>query len=573
MSRITSISNILGTFTPTYVDQTAGGGDKGTTRLLQMAYPNGQLTKYSYFPTTYDERLEEIQNLTPSGAVQSQFNYTYDSKGQMLSWERTLGSNPATTYNFSYDPAGQLKNAVLSSGGSTLHQYYYNFDAAGNRISAQADSNVTQTTPNSANQISSIAAGGPTRFQGTISQPGTVTVNGQKAFQSTSTNFVANPSLSGGTNTVAVVATNGNGAAQTNSYQVVVPPSGTITPSYDHDGNMTSNGNGQTYTWDAENRLLSITYTGGATTTFTYDAFGRRVELVESTGTTKQFIWDGTAMAEQRDGSNTVTARFFPEGEQISGTFYYYTFDHLGSVRELTDGSGNIDAQYDYDPYGNVSLLQGSNMADFQYAGMYEHQTSGLNLTLFRAYDSNTGRWLSRDPLPDAERRLGPNLYTYVANNAINETDSLGLFGAGWQVSAGAEAGDIGIGGGATAEGGAGVFVQNNFSSSGTGGFAAGGAFAGEPGANLQSPGGTGQTPWVAGASGGIGQGVFFTNANTVADLSGAFNQYNINLLGNNVSIGYDSDGTFIISISFLTRGIGLSISGYSTYTVTSKCH
>ncbi len=348
----------------------------------------------------------------------------------MLSWERTLGSNPATTYNFSYDPAGQLKNAVLSSGGSTLHQYYYNFDAAGNRISAQADSNVTQTTPNSANQISSIAAGGPTRFQGTISQPGTVTVNGQKAFQSTSTNFVANPSLSGGTNTVAVVATNGNGAAQTNSYQVVIPPSGTITPSYDLDGNMTSNGNGQTYTWDAENRLLSITYTGGATTTFTYDGLGRCVQLVDSTGATKQFIWDGLSMAEQRNGTS-VTARFFPEGEQISGTSYYYTFDHLGSVRELTDGSGNIDAQYDYDPYGNVSLLQGSNMADFQYAGMYEHQKSGLNLTLFRAYDPNAGRWLSRDPLGEG---ADATLYSYVSNDPIILIDPLGLLSqAAWQ--------------------------------------------------------------------------------------------------------------------------------------------
>ncbi len=166
MSRITSISNILGTFTPTYVDQSAGGGDKGTTRLSQMAYPNGQVTEYSYYSTTNDERLQEIKNLTPSAAVQSQFDYTYDSNGQILSWQRTLGTNPATTYNFSYDPAGQLKNAVLSSGGSTLHQYYYNFDAAGNRISAQADSNVTQTTPNSANQISSIAAGGADALPG-----------------------------------------------------------------------------------------------------------------------------------------------------------------------------------------------------------------------------------------------------------------------------------------------------------------------------------------------------------------------------------------------------------------------
>jgi hypothetical protein len=40
MSRLTSINNsILGTFTPAYVDQGAGGGDKGTTRLASFTYP------------------------------------------------------------------------------------------------------------------------------------------------------------------------------------------------------------------------------------------------------------------------------------------------------------------------------------------------------------------------------------------------------------------------------------------------------------------------------------------------------------------------------------------------------
>ncbi len=108
---------------------------------------------------------------------------------------------------------------------------------------------------------------GAIRFQGTISQPGTVTVNGQRAQQTTSTNFVSNPVLSAGTNTVTVVATNGNGTAQTNNYQVVIPAGSSASPTYDADGNMTNNGNGQTYSWDAENRLTAINYTATAGTT------------------------------------------------------------------------------------------------------------------------------------------------------------------------------------------------------------------------------------------------------------------------------------------------------------------
>jgi RHS repeat-associated protein len=103
---------------------------------------------------------------------------------------------------------------------------------------------------------------------------------------------------------------------------------------------------------------------------------------------------------------------------------YFYTKDHLGSIREMTDSSGTIQARYDYDPYGKVTKLAGSLDADFQYAGYYEHAASGLNLTLFRAYDPNVGKWLSRDRLGESQ---GSNLYTYVENNPAYLYDPLGL--------------------------------------------------------------------------------------------------------------------------------------------------
>jgi RHS repeat-associated protein len=76
------------------------------------------------------------------------------------------------------------------------------------------------------------------------------------------------------------------------------------------------------------------------------------------------------------------------------------------------------------DPYGRTTLVSGSNLSDFQYAGYYTHQPSGLNLTLFRAYDSSTARWLSRDPIAE---NGGINLYGYVANNPIWAIDPFGL--------------------------------------------------------------------------------------------------------------------------------------------------
>jgi len=61
-----------------------------------VVYPNGQSTVYSYFNNLGDQRLQEIKNLS-AGNVLSQFDYTYDSEGQILSWAQQTGA--ANTYS------------------------------------------------------------------------------------------------------------------------------------------------------------------------------------------------------------------------------------------------------------------------------------------------------------------------------------------------------------------------------------------------------------------------------------------------------------------------------------------
>jgi RHS repeat-associated protein len=190
----------------------------------------------------------------------------------------------------------------------------------------------------------------------------------------------------------------------------------------------------KTYQWDAENRLVGINYTGtNQSTQMKYDGFGRCVEIQELTGgtitSTRLFVWCGAERCEEHNASNSVTKRFFAQGEQINGQSYYYLKDHLGSIRELTDSTGAIKAEYSYDFWGRPTLVQGTNLADFQYAGMFAHQSSGLNLTLFRAYDPGTGRWLSRDPLRNSETSDGPDVYEYCKDNPITHTDPMGLAG------------------------------------------------------------------------------------------------------------------------------------------------
>jgi RHS repeat-associated protein len=118
------------------------------------------------------------------------------------------------------------------------------------------------------------------------------------------------------------------------------------------------------------------------------------------------------------------TRRFFSEGEQIGGTNYFFTRDHLGSIREMTDTNRTIRADYSYDPWGRRTKVSGDLDADFGFTGHYYHAPSGLHLALYRAYSAELGRWLNRDPI---QERGGLNLYGYVRNAPIDLIDSDGL--------------------------------------------------------------------------------------------------------------------------------------------------
>jgi len=176
--------------------------------------------------------------------------------------------------------------------------------------------------------------------------------------------FTAAVTLELGENTVEVEATDlgaNGGNVTTENYSVDVVGGEARTYSYDDNGNCTgyTTASGSvSYDWDAEDRLVKITQTSTGNPTlvseFTYDGFSRWVQIVEksngATTSTKRFIWCGTELCEERDASNAVTRRFLSEGEQIGAAKFYFTRDHLGSVREMTGQLGLVRAQYAYDP-------------------------------------------------------------------------------------------------------------------------------------------------------------------------------------------------------------------------------
>jgi RHS repeat-associated protein len=194
---------------------------------------------------------------------------------------------------------------------------------------------------------------------------------------------------------------------------------------------------GPSYTneWDAMHRLTAVNV-GNQRTEFAYDgqshlAYIRQLQNGSETSF-RRFVWSQSRICEERDKSGgTVTKHFFAQGVKVetgvNAGAYYYTGDHLGSIRELTDAGGTVRARYSYDPWGRRTHVAGDLDTDFGFAGMFWSAEANLSMTHFRAYDPNLGRWLSRDPLNNAEVTEGPNLYAYAANDPVNLTDPLGL--------------------------------------------------------------------------------------------------------------------------------------------------
>jgi RHS repeat-associated protein len=199
--------------------------------------------------------------------------------------------------------------------------------------------------------------------------------------------------------------------------------------SYDANGNPLKLG-AATYDWDAANRLVRHAV-NNTDSSFVYDGQSRLVRIVDRQEgvvvADKSYLWCGLERCLERDNMKVgapVSKRYFAQGVLQDGVGYRHVADSLGSVRQLVDATGRTRARYDYEPYGGRRKIDGDVDADFAFAGLFGHGPSGLNLAVYRGYDSQRGRWLNRDGAGEAG---GFNLYGYVGQNPTSYIDPSGL--------------------------------------------------------------------------------------------------------------------------------------------------
>jgi RHS repeat-associated protein len=113
-----------------------------------------------------------------------------------------------------------------------------------------------------------------------------------------------------------------------------------------------------------------------------------------------------TTLLAVYDGADNLQMRFkyadgrMPVGVEKAGVVYYLAYDQVGSLRAVTDASGNIVKQIDYNSFGFA--LNDTNPGfevPFGFAGGLYDKDTGLVRFGYRDYDPDTGRWTAKDPI------------------------------------------------------------------------------------------------------------------------------------------------------------------------------
>ncbi len=308
----------------------------------------------------------------------------YASSGKKWTLERNGTSGAAAVNTGTLTPGTTVATVVAAWTPTTLK-----VSINGGNFTSATNSNVPTLA---ATQFDVGSAAGSSQFDGDILWVAT----GKGTLTATDSTTLKNLANSDPTLTTLPGTSNQTGvwAASTAALQV---PGGSTT---------TTN----TSTWDLASRLTSATV-GGQTTSYTYDGDGNRLTAAGSG--VAGYVWDTNAplpeLAVERNGAGDLLRRYVygAGGRALSmdtsaGTFYY-AYDQLGSVTNLTSASGATESTYSYEPYGAIrSQTKNDPNAPANplgFVGEYLDQNTGLINLRARQYDPSLGLFLARDPV------------------------------------------------------------------------------------------------------------------------------------------------------------------------------
>ncbi|MGW0703754.1 polymorphic toxin-type HINT domain-containing protein [Streptomyces sp. NPDC002867] len=394
---------------------------------------SGQAPRRVWTTNEFDENTGRVtaslaHRETANPNLISSLTYGYDTVGNITSITNTESTTAVDRQCFAHDPMGRLTHAWTGTtdcprassaqgAGPDLSQvapgpagsgywHSYTFDAIGNRT----EMTVHDLTDATLNDVHSYTYGTP--ISGAqppiLAQPHTLT-------KVTSTEKTATGSVDS-----------------------------ISTYTYDTVGNTTERvigGDTQALKWDRRNKLTSVDTdnNGTADVTYLYDASGSR--LIEDDGTTRTLFLGEAEITVSAAGQAINAQRYYSHpgapvtvrstgGKTTGHTLTVLLSDHHNTATtavELSDGQPVTRRRYD--PYGNPRGTQPATWPGrhtFLGTGIDDPKT-GLTHIGAREYDSETGRFLSADPILDLTDPLQMNGYTYANGNPIMLSDPTGL--------------------------------------------------------------------------------------------------------------------------------------------------
>ncbi|OIV39299.1 hypothetical protein BIV57_00135 [Mangrovactinospora gilvigrisea] len=410
------------------VSTTSGGASGGWSYLTAVGYDDyGHPLQYTlgggarwvdlnltYDPQTQDVTDSQVTDVNASTVV-DHTHYAYSnssvSQGAGLITSITDQQNGNTTTDtqcFAYDYATHLSGAwsatdncaatptagsSASVGGPDPYWQSFTYDAAGDR-KTETDHDTSGNTSNDTN----ITYTYPT--QGTA---------GDQAHTLTKT-----------------TATGANAAAHTASY------------AYDASGNttgITTSSGTQNLTWDSQGQLASLSDSAtGGTTSYLYDADGN-LALRTDPGQATLFVGDEQIVEDLTNQTVTGTRYYTLSGDDqpiaersSNGDVQYLIPDHQNTDLLAIDYQTFAVTRRQYTPFGQTRGQDASATwpGDKGYVGGTPDATTGLENLGDREYDPDTGRFLSADPVLEANDPNQLAGYDYAGNDPINQSDPTG---------------------------------------------------------------------------------------------------------------------------------------------------
>lgn len=389
-SRLLTMNSSVSALTYTYTDanelesETLAITGAGSPKTIQYAYnldglrdtltyPDGTVVTYGY------TGRNQIDTISDGGSVDPLVNYDYDPNGNRIL--KTLENG--TTSNYVYDEANRVTHIDHQNGLGVFASFDYVYDSVHRRSSVtHEDASVDLFAYDPVDQLISVNYGADNRsvsyLYDNVGNRRSVTDNG------VTTKY------------------------KTNDLDEYTRVGGNF-PDYDVNGNLTSS-SGWTYSYDAQNRLISAS-NGTTAATFAYDSRNRRVQQTID-GETTFFYFDDWSLIDERDAGDVQQARYVNGAildEILSKTApaytVYYHHDAIGDVTHLTDGTAAVVEKYSYDVFGAPTISNGSGNVTglsaygnrFLFTG--REFISGLGLYDFRNrfYSSQFGRFLQTD--------------------------------------------------------------------------------------------------------------------------------------------------------------------------------